>query len=60
MRKSLTISAVGHAAVLLGGLIWISVRPYQTTPTDSLPVDIISAADMKDGAEKAVAAAGQA
>jgi len=45
MRKSLTISAVGHAAVLLGGLIWISVRPYQTAPTDSLPVDIISAAE---------------
>lgn len=45
MKTGLTISALGHAAVLLWGLISFSAAPLETKPVDSLPVDIISATD---------------
>lgn len=45
MRTGLTISAMGHAALLLWGVVSFSARPYEATPTDSLPVDIISATE---------------
>jgi colicin import membrane protein len=45
MRLGLTISAAGHATVLLWGLVSFAPTPYEVTPTDSLPVDIISATE---------------
>jgi len=42
MRTGLAISASLHAAVLLWGLVTFGVKPLETTPGDSLPVDIIS------------------
>jgi colicin import membrane protein len=44
MRKGLTISAVVHAMVLLWSLITFAPKAFQT-PTDSVPVDVISASD---------------
>jgi colicin import membrane protein len=44
MRKSLTISAVVHAMVLLWSLIAFAPKAFEK-PTDSVPVDIISASD---------------
>jgi outer membrane biosynthesis protein TonB len=44
MRKSLTISAVVHAMVLLWSLIAFAPRAFEK-PIDSVPVDIISASD---------------
>ena len=44
MRKGLAISAVVHAMVLLWSLITFAPKAFQT-PTDSVPVDIISATD---------------
>src|SRR5215467_11190295 len=44
MRKGLAISAVVHAMVLLWSLITFGPKAFQT-PTDSVPVDIISATD---------------
>ena len=44
MRKGLTISAVVHAMVLLWSLITFAPKAFQT-PSDSVPVDIISAND---------------
>jgi outer membrane biosynthesis protein TonB len=45
MRTGLTISGVGHAAVLLWSVLAFAARPYQAESTESLPVDIISASD---------------
>src|SRR5215813_8717930 len=45
MRTGLTISVIGHAAALLWAIAWFGAKPYDTTPTESLPVDIISAAE---------------
>ena len=44
MRKSLTISAVVHAMVLLWSLIAFAPKAFEK-PADSVPVDIISASD---------------
>jgi colicin import membrane protein len=45
MKRSLIISAVGHAAVLLWCLVSFAAKPYEAGPQDSLPVDIISSAE---------------
>lgn len=45
MKSGLTISAIGHAAFLAWGIISFSATPLKTEPTESLPVDIISAND---------------
>ncbi|MGA8155092.1 MAG: hypothetical protein WB822_02545 [Rhodoplanes sp.] len=42
MRTGLAISASLHAAVLLWGLVSFGVKPLESAPGDSLPVDIIS------------------
>ncbi len=48
MKTGLTISALGHAAVLLWGLIAFSAAPIESKPVESLPVDIISATDFSE------------
>jgi colicin import membrane protein len=45
MRTGLTISGVGHAAVLLWSVLTFVVRPYHAESQESLPVDIISATE---------------
>ena len=45
MRVDWTISAIGHAGVLLYALVSIAASPLNKPPTDSLPVDIISSTD---------------
>jgi outer membrane biosynthesis protein TonB len=45
MKTGLTISAVGHAAVLLWTVVTFGAKPYASAPVDSLPVDIISATE---------------
>src|SRR5215813_8041928 len=45
MRTGLTISGVGHAAALLWALVTFGVRPHDAPPPDSMPVDIVSAAE---------------
>jgi hypothetical protein len=45
MRVHWIISTIGHASVLLYALVSISAKPLDKTPTESLPVDIISASD---------------
>jgi colicin import membrane protein len=45
MKAGWTISAVGHACVLLYALVSIAATPLAKPPTDSLPVDIVSATD---------------
>ena len=45
MKAGWTISAIGHAAVLAWGLVSIAAKPLNSTPPESLPVDIISATD---------------
>lgn len=56
MRTGLTISVVGHTALLVWGLVTFAVKPLEAVPVDSLPVDIISDAEfsqMTAGAKKA-------
>ena len=48
MRTGLTISAVAHAAFLLWGLVAFSIQPLEATPTEPLPVDIISDKDFTE------------
>jgi colicin import membrane protein len=45
MKRSLIISAVGHAAVVLWCLVSFAAKPYEAGPQDSLPVDIISSSE---------------
>src|SRR5882762_4362793 len=45
MRTGLTISGVGHLALLVWGLVSFSVRPFEAAPAESLPVDLISASE---------------
>jgi colicin import membrane protein len=45
MRAGLTISAIGHAAVLAWGLITFAVNPLEANHAESLPVDIISSSE---------------
>ena len=45
MKAGWTISAIGHAAVLAWGLVSIAAKPLNSTPPESLPIDIISATD---------------
>ena len=42
MRKATAISAGLHAAVLLWATVSFSGRTFEATPTDSLPVDLVS------------------
>ena len=45
MRTGLTISGVGHAAFLLWSVIAFVAKPYENTPAEAMPVDIISEND---------------
>jgi colicin import membrane protein len=45
MRTALTISAGGHAALLLWSVITFVVKPHNAESTEAMPIDIISAAD---------------
>jgi colicin import membrane protein len=45
MKRSLIISAVGHAAVLLWCLVSFAAKPYEAGPQDSLMADIISSSE---------------
>ena len=56
MRTGLTISVVGHTAMLVWGLVTFAAKPLEAVPVDSLPIDIISDAEfsqMTAGAKKA-------
>jgi colicin import membrane protein len=55
MKGGMTISAIGHGAVLVWALVSFA-RPLETKPFDTMPVDIISADEfskMTVGVEKA-------
>lgn len=55
MKGGMTISAIGHGAVLVWALVSFA-RPLETKPFDTMPVDIISADEfskMTAGVEKA-------
>jgi outer membrane biosynthesis protein TonB len=45
MRTAYTISAVGHAAVLLWSVWSFAAKPLPVTPGDALPVDIVSVSE---------------
>jgi colicin import membrane protein len=45
MKTGLTISVIGHAAVLLWSVVTFGIRPLSAPPVDSLPVDIVSATE---------------
>lgn len=45
MRTGLTISSVFHASVLLWAMLTFAANPLESRPSDSLPVDIISATE---------------
>ena len=45
MRTGLTISSGIHASVLLWAVLTFSTTPFEAAPSDSVPVDIISATE---------------
>jgi outer membrane biosynthesis protein TonB len=56
MRTGLTISGVGHAAVLLWSVLTLAARPYHVDSTQALPIDVISTSEfsqMTNGAKTA-------
>jgi len=48
MKTGLTISAIGHAAVLLWAVVSFGAKPPPALPLDSLPIDIISTAEFSE------------
>ncbi|HEY6255269.1 MAG TPA: protein TolA [Xanthobacteraceae bacterium] len=46
MRTGLTISGVGHAAVLLWCVVTFVARPYHAGTSEALPVDVISTSEL--------------
>jgi hypothetical protein len=46
MKLGLTISAVAHAAVLLFGMVSLATKPLEATPTEPMPIDIVSASEV--------------
>jgi outer membrane biosynthesis protein TonB len=48
MKTGLTISVVGHACVLLWGLVSFSTKPLNAPPTESMPIDIISTKEFSE------------
>jgi outer membrane biosynthesis protein TonB len=45
MRTGLTISGVGHAAVLLWCVLTLVMRPYHVDSTEALSIDVVSATE---------------
>jgi outer membrane biosynthesis protein TonB len=48
MKTGLAVSATLHAALLLWGIVSFTAKPLVAAPTDSLPVDIISAKEFSE------------
>jgi hypothetical protein len=48
MRTGLTISVVGHACVLLWGIVTFSTKPLNAPPAESMPIDIISTKEFSE------------
>jgi outer membrane biosynthesis protein TonB len=48
MKTGLTISAIGHAAVLLWAVVSFGTKPHDVMPIESLPIDIISATEFSE------------
>jgi outer membrane biosynthesis protein TonB len=46
MRTAYTISAIGHAAVLLWSVWSLGAKPLALPPSEALPVDIVSVSDL--------------
>jgi len=45
MRTGITISAIGHAALLLWSVLTFVAKPHNAESTEAMPIDLISAAD---------------
>jgi hypothetical protein len=45
MRAGVTISCIGHAAVLIFGLVALSAQPMEAPPVEMLPVSFVSEKD---------------
>ncbi len=45
MKRSLVISGAAHAVLLLWGLVAFAARPSEAPPTESLPVEFVSATE---------------
>src|SRR5262249_51508526 len=46
MRTAYTISAIGHAAVLLWSVLSLGAKPLALPPSEALPVDVVSVSDL--------------
>jgi outer membrane biosynthesis protein TonB len=60
MRTGVTISSIGHAAILAWSVLTFAAKPNEAKPLESMPVDIISASELSQitaGARDAKAAA---
>ncbi len=48
MKKGLAISSVLHAAALFWGIVTFTASPFETTVSESIPVDFISAKEFSE------------
>jgi colicin import membrane protein len=46
MKTAYTISAIGHAALLLWSMWSLSAKPLPSLPSEALPVDLVSVAEL--------------
>jgi colicin import membrane protein len=46
MRTAYTISAIGHGAVLVWSIWSLAAKPLPATPSEALPVDIVSVSEL--------------
>lgn len=59
MQPGVTISSIGHAAILGWGLVTFAVTPLETPRTEAMPVDLVSIsefAELRAGSKTAKAA----
>ena len=48
MRTGLTVSAIGHAALLLWSVLTFVAKPHNAESTEAVPIDLISATDFSE------------
>jgi hypothetical protein len=52
IRSGMAVSVITHLAVLTVGLGYAGVRPFETTPTEAIEVDIVSPEEVKEATKE--------
>jgi hypothetical protein len=56
IRSGMAVSVITHLAVLMVGLGYAGVQPFETTPVEAIAVDLVSPEEVKEAAKEVVPA----